>query len=308
LKTDTLVVIDSADKINIDLNFNSFETQFAAGYFGKKSFQTEETMMDFDLNFLDQLDGEIQFNSMEIILEYYNSLGIPLKILPEIKAENTQTGMMKMLNTDSVAINYPASPGEISAGLINYTKENSNVTDLIEINPNQVSFGMGGMSNWKFVPENFVFDTAAFYGNTIVKIPLILRSDYLLFSDTITVDIDDNISTVGQGTLYLDVKNGFPFSMKLQMLVIEPISGQIAETVEFENIPAASVDANGKVIQPLTASLSTAVDGNFFYNLKRSKYVVLNMVSSTLEGGSVPVSLYSYYNTSLQFSFEFKFE
>ncbi|HEY9113136.1 MAG TPA: hypothetical protein VIN10_00465, partial [Bacteroidales bacterium] len=206
------------------------------------------------------------------------------------------------LNTDSVKVLYPLIPGESATTEVIFETTNSNVKDLFDINPDHFIVQVAGRTNWNGQAENFSWDTCAFYGSLSLKIPLILQSNFLVFSDTI--QINSNIQNGTTGKLLLKAVNGFPFAMKLKLQLFEPGGNEIAETIEFGNIASAEVDVNGKVSKAVETLVELEVENSLVEILQKTKTAVIIMETDKIGNETEPVSLYSNYKTAITVTFE----
>lgn len=304
LQSDSLLLIDSADAMLVTLNFNELKPAFAAGYFGKKTIRSKPETIGLDLNFARNLQGNILFTDLSMLLSYSNGFGIPIKVLPELEVFNDQTSDSKKLDADSVVINYPTIPGESVNGEFLFDRYNSNMDELFDEESDRMVFSLGGKTNWNGQNFNFAWDTASFIGNILLKVPMITQSDFLLFTDTVKINVPKDFVSKKSGVLHLKASNGFPFPLHCRLQLLDSLNRNISETIDFGPIIPAPVDQSGKVTQPIVSYVSAQVSSDFYNNLKKSKFGLLFIKSDTFDDVSVPVSLYKNYQTIITISFD----
>ena len=114
---------------------------------------------------------------------------------------------------NSVEVNAPEQSGDEAYGEIVYDNTNSAIVDFIAIQPDIIVYDGGGITNWNEVDFNFIHDTAVFSGNAEVRVPLILKSSFLAFTDTVKISPDKMADQLKEGLLIANVKNGFPLDL-----------------------------------------------------------------------------------------------
>jgi len=302
--TNEMVIFDSSDNVKTTFVFTKIKLFYADGYFGKKEFTVSSDTTKTDLDFLNQLQGEIILTEPEVKIIYSNEIGLPIKFLPVFIGINTTTDQTQNFDADSITFNAPEQPGETVYGEIKYDNTNSSIVDFIAIRPNLIVYDGGGITNWDEPEFNFIYDTALFIGNAEVKIPMIFKSSFLAFTDTVKISSNETDSHLKEGLLVANVLNGFPLEMELELLVPDSVTGDILETVKFNTIASAPVDESGKVTQPVETEVTGAFDENFLASLKRANQVYVYTRSATYENGTLPVGLYSDYVMKTAIAFQ----
>ena len=293
--TEGMVVFDSSDYVNTTFQFLDIKLAYADGFLGKKEINVNRDTVKLDHSFLDNIKGELILTEPVFDIHYTNEIGMPIRFLPIYIGVNTKTGEEQNLNADSIFIAAPANPGESIHGNIKYDNTNSSVVDFIAIRPDQIIYDGGGFTNGGEEVFNFVYDTARFFGNAVSTIPLMLRSSFISFTDTVQISAGETNSFLKEGELLANVLNGFPLDMLMKLQIRDSVTGEILETVEFTEILSAPVDANGRVVQALGSEITGFFDENFIQNLPRANKAFIILESKTFDNGTVPVGLYSDY-------------
>jgi hypothetical protein len=304
--TDYMVTFDSSDYVTAIYVFDKIKLAYADGYFGKREINVSRDTISYDVEFLDQLKGEIILTEPVVEVDYINEIGVPFRFLPVFLGINTSTGEIQDLNSDSVTVNAPEQAGDVAYGKIRYDNSNSSIVDFIAIRPDMIVYDGAGYTNWNEVDFNFVYDTSLFTGNSTTTLPLILKSNFFAFTDTAKISMDDSDNNLKEGLMIANLLNGFPFEMHLQLRVPDSVTGEILETVDFGMVESAIVGSDGVVIEPTPGQLTGAFDEDFMDNLTRASYALVYVESETFNNGSEPVELHSDYKLNLAIGFQLK--
>lgn len=302
--SDTMLSIDSSDMAEIQLAFSDEAPFYSKGFYGRKTIHSTAAIFEVNPTITGQESGNIIFAEPSLIFNYYNNLNLPVKILPVLSAVNLSSSESISLATDSLNVLYPLIPGESATTEVAFVPGSSNVKDLFDINPDHFIVKVDGRTNWNGQAENFSWDTCSFYGNLSLKIPLILQSDFLVFSDTIQLNSNIKNEDETSGKLMLKAINGFPFSMNLKLQLFTPGENEIAETIDFGNIASAEVDVDGKVSKAVETLVELLVENSLIETLQNTKTAVIVMESDKIGGETEPVSLYSDYKTTITVTFD----
>jgi hypothetical protein len=304
LPTGSYIVFDSSFKVNTSIGLQGIELDFADGNLGIQNINMGAGSLDLELNFLDQLQGEIILEDPELLLEYSNGFGIPLKMLADITGINSTNGLEQSLNADFVTVECPQEPGDRAKGAFVFNKENSSVVDLLAIRPDKINYELGGITNWNEQEYNFVTSSSNIVLNTRMEVPLVLRSDNLHFTDTVEIEMPESYLEMKEGIMLAKVTNGFPFDMKIQLTVPDALTGEVLETLEFTNVPSAPVGPDGKVTEPLFCEATGVISETFFSSMENAEFAILLIEAVTYDNGNVPVALCSDYELNVVLGFE----
>ena len=303
LSTDNIIEFDSSDKVNGVFSIKNLNVGYADGYLGQQTISISQDTFDLNFDFMERLKGELILEEPSIKIDYVNSIGVPIKIKTEFLGLNTETGLYHYLEYDSVNIEIPTEIGDHVSGEILIDKSNSSIVDFLALRPNRIIYYGGGLSNPDGFNLNFIDDDAQLIGNAELKIPLILRANHLSFSDTLAFSGSSEDLPVEKGMIQLNILNGFPFELSMNMILADSISGNVFNKITFDNIASAIVNAEGKVTEKTPSEVIVEVDEEFLENMKIANRVLLEVETSTFGNGEVPVVLYSDYETVIAIGF-----
>ncbi len=302
--TTTLVEFDSSDYVKAVFAMEAMKVAYASGNLGKQTFPIDEDVVDLDLGFLENINGEIIFDDPVLTVNYQNSFGIPIVIHTQFTGVKLSSGNTIDLGVDSIVFDYPQTAGEMAEGSVVFDKTNSNIVDFLDFRPDQLVFSGDAFTNWNNDTMNFFTESSQLLGGTEIRIPLVFSTSSLVFSDTVDFSAGQTSLPVSKGTMLLNVLNGLPFDLNLQLQVPDSVTGVVIDKIDFGNIGSAVVDAQGKVVAPVQSNLKAVFDDDFLNNLERANSLLLSAQTVSAGGGSQPVGLYSDYKLSMAISFE----
>ncbi|PLX05678.1 MAG: hypothetical protein C0598_13935 [Marinilabiliales bacterium] len=306
LPSDDIITFDSSDKINGSFALEDLKLQYADGYLGQKEIEIEQDIFDLELDFLNQVEGELILEEPSLKLKYKNGIGVPLTILPHFTATNSSSGQTQDLNMGEININSPSEPGEIVEDSVYVDKNNSSIVEFLSIRPDQVVYYGSGITNPDGEQYNFVDISSKLSANLEIEIPLILRATELSFVDTLGFSLELEDMPIEEGGLVLNVNNGFPFTFTMKMILVDSITGQSIDQIVFDGIASASVDADGVVINKTSSDIIVNFTPEFLDNMQLANRILLEAETSTFGQGEVPVVLKSDYEIDVAISFSAK--
>ena len=319
-----LVTISLSDSIYILTEFIDIVPEYAEGYLGQMKFnETGSSDFEFDNIFY---EANININQAIFSLSVRNQIGIESElIINELKASNTINNIDILLNTSSIAnpfyVSKPYNPFSVSVNVIpsvtnlEINHNNSNITDLLNIYPDKLSYNVDITTNPNNSPlGNTNFDDFIYYGDSITtylnaEIPLSIIAENLILSDTIDFDLSaEDIKDVNSGNLILYVDNGFPIQSKIQLYLINE-SNIIFDSlmVQTETIYAANINSLGKVDLPLRTKITIPTSNNKLNTLTTINKMIIRAEFKTMPN-STHVKLYDYYKMKFKIIADFNYK
>ena len=306
MPTDEIVTFDSSDKINGVFGLEDLKLAYADGYLGQQEVQISEDTLDLNFDFLSQIEGDLILEEPSLTINYTNSIGVPIQINTEFIGSNSESGQSQSLSVDGININSPESPGDSVQDNIVIDRSNSTIVDFLSIRPDQIIYYGNATVNPEGEGLNFVESSSKLSAGVELKIPLILRADHLTFVDTLGFSATSDTFPIEQGSIKLNIQNGFPFELKMSMVLADSITGEIIDKVTFDDIASAEVDADGVVISKTPSEILVEFSPEFLDNMKIANRIYLEAVTSTFGQCQTPVVLYSDYEIEVTISFSGK--
>lgn len=296
--------------------------EYGKGYLGQYSF--DQINSTTDLSAIQMIrSGLIDVENIDLNLVFHNTIGADISFRPiEIQGVNTRNGQSVILNHpvigSSVNINRASQSGNISnpvnETLYNFTltSGNSNIEQLVELLPDQLSFqadlGLNPFGNTGGYNDFFYYSYPPFIQMQL-NMPLKFSSANLLLADTIdnpftSLDILDPITG---GEFIVKVENKFPLSSHLQMYTLDN-SGNVTDSLFATSLVAAApVNANDRVTDALTTELIIQASSIKLQNLKMANKLKFKVLFNTVPSSSGRLQFYSDYYMAIKLIADVKF-
>ena len=199
------------------------EYYVAIGYFGKHTFSIPVTEVPISL-FESQVASSVFIQDPHLYVTLHNSYGLPSNItFTKLYAE--RDGVIKNITSSilpTLPVNYPklSDIGTTDTTIFHFYDANSNIVDVVEMNPEKIVFEGVVETNPSGVPvPNFVLDTSHISVDVTMELPLYGRAMEFELRDTSDIDTanNPNIDQVKSVQLNVITDNEFPVDANLQL-------------------------------------------------------------------------------------------
>ena len=283
-----------------DLSF-SFEMvidqpgfSLAKGYFGQRNQSISGTDASFNIEFLENISGNIVFSDPALYVTTSNSMGVPVEVDIDINGANSSSGNQAALAGSPQIIGFPdlSQIGQYVDGEISYTPQNSDIVNFLSILPNDISMAGGLISNPNGnsppMQNHLIGDGEAIFGVRL-ELGLDFKIDDLFLTDTISlesldIDLGDTL-TLNALKLYINTLNGFGLSADLQLRFLDE-NDQVIDIQDLPLLTAAQVDGNGKVIDASLSKSELDIDASILEQLENGSKVVFRVSFNSPNNGS----------------------
>jgi hypothetical protein len=280
------------DALRLDVTLDRMEFQGVSGDFGKRTLQIDPGQFDLDVEILDKLKGDFKLDNPTLTHTVRNSVGIPAIATVNLMASNSQ-GKIVFLNPPAIVIPVPVGiNGPLVTRDVVINKANSNIVPFISLPPTgQISYS--GQIDFNpsdvVTPQNpnVLSMNAAFGVDMSLQMPLELQVSNLILKDTSAISGKD-YKNVETADLILNVKNGVPLDIDLQLLFVDTLSGQqLGATNTTRMLSAAQVSTDG-TLAPVESSHTFSLDKTQMEQLKKANAIVFSgSLSSPNNGATV---------------------
>ncbi|MDQ3141506.1 MAG: hypothetical protein M3Q56_04585 [Bacteroidota bacterium] len=314
-----LRTFSKADNLLLEINFKKIKPSYARGYFSSDTFQVGPEVQNFD--FLNKLDGLIDFKDISMNVEIENNIGADGRLqIKTIEGVNSKKGskiqlVSPVLNGDINIARAKDNNGQLpiipGVHQINLNAQNSNINAFINSAPDQISYSLqletnpyGNISNF----NDFVHDGKLLSINLSMKAPLFFASSGLTLCDTIETEFEDpDVAKIKEGVLILNTENQFPLECTIQIYMLNP-NNQVTDSLLITPgiIEAGKVNASGYVEQAHVSHIRIPVDKAKIDQLLATKKVKIKAQFKTKPDSS-PIKIYSEYAIQFQLSGSFIF-
>ncbi len=256
--------ISNANKFDLDINLRSLAFEKLTATFANRDILTDPRY--FNVEFVDEiLRGSYGIDEPEIHFNIKNSIGAPMNVsilslvsYVENKLPLPLTGSIVNAPID---IDSPTTPGDVKTTRIDINKDNSNIPELINYQPDSIGYAfMGTVNPLNTDDEHFVLDTSKIEANVILEVPMyghirniVLRESYKFNGN----DFDE----VDNALIKLTAVNGFPLDAKIQAYFIDE-NADVLDSLFYDDthvFKAAETDSEGNATQSTESSVKVQV-------------------------------------------------
>ncbi len=305
--SETIIPFDSSNFVSINSILNNLTFSFIDGYFGKKNIDIDPDSIDFNIDFLQKIQGGLILDNPKIKLSYTNSIGIPLAAKFDFTGKSI-SGNTENLNKDTIYFNYPTQSGDIINDSVIIDKNNSNIVNLISISPNSIYYSGSAAINTFGSPDNFIADTSKINIGFDIDLPLVLSISNLIFQDTMDMKYNgDDFDNFDSVFIYINAINGFPLKTNLNLIVLDSLTSQPLDTIIANTLEPATIDEQGKVVEPKENNLTIQLNKKTFDNITSSDRMIIRAKMSTPnnEQGKA-VTIYTYHSINVNIGIKVK--
>jgi len=240
---------------NFFIVFLNLEYDYAEGFLGSDVYTVAADTIEIDF-FKSWANGSVYFEDPKISLTVFNSLGFPINgkfLFLDIKTVNQNVFPLESTFIDEgISINYPklSEVGETSETVFAFSKENSNIREVLGAGPVEVYYDLEAEPN----PDQdtsirgFITDKSEMRVQVDVELPIHGYADDFVVIDTFDINFKDiELEKAEYAEFKLITENETPLSVKLQLYFVDE-SLQILDSLlipEQNIIESAAVNADG---------------------------------------------------------------
>ena len=311
-----MVQFDTSNSVSASVSMKKIEPLYIDGYFGNETISIDPESFEFDFGASDVLE-KMSFADPVVTLGFHNTFGIDMRI-------DTLDLTMKN-NSDSAKLNGANIPFTISGA--DYASEseivkhktselaldkNTNIAELINLWPNEVSTGITASVNPNGdiggnPATNFAYDNSGMDITLDLTVPVYGKIEGFEITDTIPLDssISTILENVESATLRSNVTNGFPLEASVKFYITDenflPLDTLKSANGDSILISAASVDVNtGNVVSDGVRQSDLVADADAIAHLQNAgNHIIISVVMDTGNDGA-NVKIYSDYEMDIK--------
>jgi hypothetical protein len=298
------------DKISFSQGLTINQYKRLEGYFGK--FDIAQLRQTSELGLFDnKLDGNVFVENPSIKLKITNSFGLPITAkITEIyvlSGTGVKTPILIDLFKDTFNIEYTSNIDQTKITEYVIDKTNSNIDDVLNTAPQTIIYDVLFTANSADVQiANVLYDNTTIKQETILDLPVDVKIlKYAIESEgdfglggTVS-DLDSNGITINWAEVVSEIVNELPLNASVQVYVDDSTTNALVDSI-FKPaylIVAATVNAQGEVIQPTKVNTTNTINKAQYENLKRGNRYRLQVKLTTPESspGNLPyVGVYDF--------------
>ena len=293
LGADSFESYNQNDEIYLSIGMEDLDFSYIEGYFGQLENEIDEDVLDLDVSTLEDIASGIYLESPNLRFTVDNSIGIPFEI---------DLNMTGVNGGETVHLNGPALEIASSAtSIIDFNNSNSQLSDLIALNPSQILYDGTVLSN----PAGNEGDINSISPGTNITIgfemdlPLHLRIEDAITTDTLALDFGDNTEPssdyIESLQLKLHTENEFPLDVDVTVLFADSLSGLVLDSLNLELLEAAEVDEDGRTISANIYDSNITLDADQIDALFNANRALLDIKMNSYDSENMAVRLYTDY-------------
>ncbi|HFC00861.1 MAG TPA: hypothetical protein ENJ53_08675 [Phaeodactylibacter sp.] len=270
------------------------EFEYAEGYWGQEVLDLDRDTINIEF-FENWVQGDVYFENPKIELRVDNSFGFPVRsvvsVLDILTVNNEMITLESPFIDNGIDFGYPSLSeiGEVKTTIFDFTKENSNIVDVMSSSPVSVDYDVDAVSNPDALPEiGFITDSSYFRVQLAVDLPFRGRVNNFKARDVFDVDFD-NYNDVEYIEFKMIAENNIPLGIDIQLYFADENETIIDSLyLTHENIlEAAPVDADGNTTGVTSEKTTFAtIDAAKFNKIRYAKKLIAEGVFFTTDATS----------------------
>ena len=304
--------VASEDKMlgEVHINFSEQQCQKVIAS-NLESYDFDPIESDIPIGFYKNgVSNDIDLASVKLNLEFDNSFGFPVNLdMINIFVSNNTGGTLSLTSPllEDLVLNFPTMSqigGSMKTSIV-FDQNNSNLLDLLNIGPEQLSFN--------FVPQTvqnnntsdpfFALDSSQITANLELEIPMELSVRSFTYTEQKPFDLnvtplpefENHTMIIENLSMQLKAINNMPLRMEVQYYFLDQ-QENIIDSLFLEGrkeIGAANLDSNFEVISASEWILTEDVDEEKINNIQDARYILGDyIIKSGMEDEPV-VKLYN---------------
>lgn len=251
-----LVYLSLQDSLTVDLRMKNLVAASAKGYLGDSLYVVagEKTITSFKKF----ASSTFALEKASVDLHITNGVGINGEIvIQEFTAYNTLNNQRLSLTGTAMNTKYAVkkaqeTPFEPSITSISIDQSNSNITKLIALKPDKITYKvalqlnpLGNLHTY----DDFLLKESSIKVDAAIDIPLAVNIDNLSLKDTVNLGLNSisNSDKIQSGSLNFMIDNQFPFNAFLSIYVLNQQNQIIDSLHTTDPILAGKADLTGRV-------------------------------------------------------------
>lgn len=289
------VTFDLTDQFIVDYQVKNIHFGYVEGFFGQQTYTIDKDTLDLNMDdFFNRITGTITFTDPMIGFPYFSTLGVNANLdlqATGMASDGTTQDLNASVQPVSGMTNRNDPPKE---GTVLFSRDNSDIVDLISIRPNQIVYSgdviinPGGNTGAR---DNFIFGDSHITAGLEVELPWRVKIQNLAMRDTVdspfyTTDTSEfSLSDLDYFNFIFDADNGFPLGASFVILPYESSTSTVTDTIRVPNlISPAPVDSNGKVTGPEHSRVRIDLSDRNLVNLETSNQLIFRVTFNSTPG------------------------
>jgi len=274
----------------------NLEYDYAEGFLGNDIYDIGRDTIEIDF-FENWEQGIVNFEDPKFKLTALNSFGFPLDAnflsIDVIGIQDERLSLESTSIDEGVAVGFPSlsQVGETIVTNFEFTKENSNIREVLGVGPAAVEYELDGEPNPDLEPDSrgFMTDSSTIEVQMDVELPLNGYTFGFALRDTFDIDLS-SYDNVNKAEFKLVTENAIPLGLDLEISFTDENFNvlDILNTQDDNNyISAAPVDSDGNVNGISEKIIIDSFDTDRFSKIRSAKKILIRTSFNTTNS-SIP--------------------
>lgn len=307
--------IDENDRVEFTMSMTNTNFDAVYGFVDSQELEVSFEIVDFD--FFQQFDrGNVTFADPRVNFVFDNSFGFPLGVdFQDITATNSE-GQSVSLQGDIInQLNEVVGPrleneGAIRTTEIEVNNQNSNIVDLLSLQPETIVVDVRATSNPNGIPfqYNFINDESILDVGVNIEIPFDMTLDGLQAEERMPFTPPEDIDQATGLMLRLASENNIPMSGIVEMQFLGDNNNLLYSIDEQAAFEAAPVGSNGRTTESTFRTADFLLDEDAIQSIKSASTILLLVTLTTTDADQgANVKLFDDYQLSFTVSGQLDF-
>ncbi len=284
---------------NFFIQLADLEFTYAEGFLGTLVYEGGRDTIEIDF-FDSWVQGDVYFEEPVITFIIENSFGIPTKskinTFEVFTVREEKLPLESSFVTDGIDFPFPDlnERGAIKTKSFIFTKENSNIDQILGAGPLAVDYDVDAITNpdGNVGIRGFITDSSFYNVQVEVDLPLFGSITEYVAYDTFSLDLDD-FDEVNEAEFKVIADNSIPLEVIIQGYFVnqDQVTIDSLFTGEQTVIGPAPVGADGIPTGTTRAENFASFDPVRFDGVKSSEKIIIKATFSSTNNGTVPVKI-----------------
>jgi hypothetical protein len=260
---------------------------YIKGYLGSDDIEIGSGSFDFDV-FNRIESGLLNFEKVKLSFLIENGLGLDASYkINNVIAANTKTGATAALSGTPIngTITRAIDNGTGSTASMNQLIINSNdARAMLNVLPDKINYNVSlsyNPSGNNGLYNDFAYNTSNLVPYMDLEVPLSVRADQLVLSDTVDFVSENFKTSVKSGTFTVHVANGFPLAADLKMYFLNAGGSIVDSVISSGSILPGILNGENRVTEKMPSRISFHLDENRMTNVMSAKQVIFKVRFNT---------------------------
>ncbi len=299
----------AGDECKITMTFENLDFYSVFGYVGDYTLDPQGGKLSLPIGDDFDFEGEIYFENPQFNLFIASSVGVPIEF------DLVNMSAYSSLKDDSITFVLDENPYIIEAQTldsvgyfkttpISINNSNSNISDIIALLPDEISYSVAGRTNPAgLTSNNFVTDSSEISVMFEALVPLYFSAQGITLERTDTLNLvqeigEENLDLLKSLNMSLDITNRLPMNVDVQVYFDDKDNILLDSLfVDEAFLISPALNAKDEVENPITYTKTIELDADKVDGIRDTKFIRIRaQISTPAASDGKSVKFFSYYD------------